>query len=268
MTVYRGTLGQGVYGEPGADPTVLSPLFPTSGPGSTGNGIPVPMFKLGTVLRGSEGSSFTLCKLVLVSVTDLLPGQVYQWDRTYLASLITTAAGVLNQEAGVGVVFANAVAAGTYYLWLQREGHAPMRTAASSLATGAGETTTTAGTLKFLTTPTASSYGLPAAGGYLASAGFTFTANTVNGSPTLTNVSSIADLALGASISGTGMPANANICGIRAVGGGFVIDIGTSTTGALTTLQNATANGTAITITVTLTLPAALTQPLAVTRLN
>lgn len=266
MTIYRGTLGQGVYSEAGVDPTVLSPIAPATG--VSNGGVPVPSMRVGTVITGAEGSSFTLCKYVLAATTDILPGQVFQWDRAYTASLITTALGVLNQEAGVSVCFANAVPAGSYYIWLQRTGHAPMRTLAASVATGAGETTTTAGTLKFLTTPTGSSYGLPAAGGYLASAGFTFTANTTNGSPTLTNVSSITDLALGASIAGTGIPANANIATIRSTGGSFVIDIGTTTTGALTTLQNCTANGTAITVTVTLTLPAALTQPLAVTRLN
>lgn len=266
MTLYRGFIGQGVYDDAGIDPTVL--IGPAPATGVSNGGVPVPAMKLGTVMRGDEGTSFTLVKYVLASTTDILPGQVFQWDRAYTASLITTALGVLNQEAGVSVCFANAVVAGTYYIWLARLGHVPMRTAAASLATGFGETTTTAGTLKFLTTPTAASYGLPGAGGYVATAGFTFTANTVNGSPTLTNVSSIADIALGASIAGTGIPANANVCAIRRTGGSFQIDIGTSTTGALTTLQNATATNTSTTITVTLTLPAALTVPLTVSRLN
>lgn len=259
MTIFSSKTASGVFSDPGADPTV--PYGPVPASGTTGNGIPFPPMRIGTVIQGSEGSEFILVKLVLASATDLYPGEVYQFDRDFLASKLTTAAAVLNQEAGVAQVFANQLAAGTYYLWLGRAGHLPVRTLAGSVATGYGESTTTAGTLKFPATATAAATSVNPCTGYLASAGFTFTASTTNGSPTLTNVSSTKDIALGASLAGTGLPSNAIVAAIRQVGGAFVIDIGTGTAGALTTLQNCTATGAPITITVTLTLPANVYWP-------
>lgn len=253
MTQFLGKLGSGVFGDPGFDPTVL--LGPTPPASVTGAGIPFPPARLGTCTNGSEGTEFVLCKAVLAANTDLLPGEFWTFDRNYLAVKLTTALGVLNQEVAVGVVFANNLAAGTYYVWLARAGHLPVRAAAASVATGYGETTTTAGVAKFPATATVGALSINPSSVYVASAGVTFTANTTSGSPTLTNVSSIADLALGQAIAGTGIPANANICAIRATGGSFQIDIGTTTANTLTTLQNATANGSAITVTGTLTLP-------------
>lgn len=253
MTIFLGKLGSGTFGDPGFDPTVLQGPVPSAG--TTGTGIPYPPARLGTCTNGSEGTEFVLCKLVLAAVTDMLPGEFYTYDRNYLAVKLTTAAGVLNQEAAVGVVFANAQPAGTYYIWLGRAGHLPVRALAASVATGYGETTTTAGVAKFPATATVGAFSINPSSVYVASAGITFTGNITNGSPTITNVSSIADLALGMSIAGTGIPANANICAIRNSGGSFQIDIGTSTANALTTLQNATATTAGLTITGTLTLP-------------
>jgi hypothetical protein len=260
MTNYLGKFGSGTYGDPGSDPTVLQ--GPTPASGTTGNGLLYPPMRLGTTMTGSEGTEFVLCKLVLAALTDMLPGEVYQWDREYLATRLTTATGVLNQEAGVGMVFSNQQAVGTYYIWLARAGHLPIRAAAASVATGYGESTATAGVLKFPASATASAFSVSPTSVYVASAGVTFTATTTNGSPTLTNISQtgIKDLALGAAIAGTGIPANANICAIRQTGSTFAIDIGTTTAAALTTLQNATASGS-ITVTATLTLPANVSWP-------
>jgi hypothetical protein len=260
MSVWTGKNGSGVWSDPGADPTVAYGPVPASG--VTSNGIPLPPFKPGMVVTGDLGTEFILCKLVLAAATDLIPGQAYQWDKDYLATILTTAASVLNEEVGFAQIYANQLAAGTYYVWLGRSGHLPVVCATGTVATGSGETTATAGALKFPASPTAGSKSVSPTSAYVASAGFTFTANTVNGSPTLTNLSSVTDLCLGALISGTGIPANANIQAIRAVGGGkYAIDIGTSTSGALSTLQNATATGTAVTITVTGTLPVNVDWP-------
>jgi hypothetical protein len=255
MTIFLGKLGGGVFSDPGADPTVAYGPVPSAG--NTGTGIPYPTFRLGTVINGTEGSEFVFCKLVLAAATDMLPGEFYTWDRNYLAVKLTTALAVLNQEAGVALIFANQQAAGTYYLWLARAGHMPVRAAAASVAGGLAETTTTGGVGKFPAAPTVGAYSISPATSYVASAGVTFTGNITNGSPTITNVSaaSVADLALGQSIAGTGIPANANICAIRASGGTYQLDIGTSTAAALTTLQNATATTAALVITPTLTLP-------------
>lgn len=259
MTVYNAKTGSGVWSDPGADPSVIYGPVPAAG--TTGTGLVYPPMRLGTSINGTEGGEFILAKLVLGSATDMLPGEFYTFDRDYTATKLSTATSVLNQEVGVAQVFSNQQAAGTYYLWLARAGHLPVRAAAASVATGFGETTATAGVAKFPATPTTTAYSINPSSVYVASAGFTFTATTTNGSPTLTNVSSIKDVALGASIAGTGIPSNAIVSAIRPVGNGYVIDIGTSTTGALTTLQNCTATANNITVTVTLTLPANVYWP-------
>ena len=110
--------------------------------------------------------------------------------------LLTTAASVLNQEVAFLQAWAPATAAGTYYVWLGRAGHLAVK--ATGAANGFGETTATAGTVNFAATPTVGTKSITPTSLYVAS--FTFTANTTNGSPYLTNVSSIADLALGAAI--------------------------------------------------------------------
>lgn len=253
MTIFNTKTGSGIFSDPGADPAVIYGPVPAAG--TTGTGVALPPMRLGTVLNGTDGSEFILAKLVLAAATDLLPGEFYTFDRDFLAVKLTTALSVLNQEAGVAQVFANQQAAGTYYIWLGRAGHLPVRAAAASVAGGLAESTTTAGVAKFPATATVTAYSISPTTVYVATAGFTFTATTTNGSPTLTNVSSIKDIALGATLAGTGLPANAIVAAIRQVGGAYVIDIGTSTTGALTTLQNCTATANTITITVTLTLP-------------
>jgi hypothetical protein len=255
MTIFLGKFGGGVFSDPGADPTVAYGPIPSVG--TTGTGIPYPPYRLGSIVNGSEGSEFVFTKLILASATDMLPGEFYTYDRNYLAVKLATATSILNQEVGVALFFANQLAAGTYFVWLGRAGHLPVRAAAASLATGFGETTATAGVAKFPATPTVTAYSINPSSVYVASAGVTFTGNITNGSPTITNVSaaSVADLALGQSIAGTGIPANANICAIRTAGGTYQLDIGTSTAAALTTLQNATATTLNLVITPTLTLP-------------
>lgn len=260
MSVWTGKNGSGIWSDPGADPTVAYGPVPAAG--QTGQGILLPPFKVGMVVTGDLGTEFVLCKLVLAAATDLIPGQAYQWDKDYTATLLTTAGSVLNQEVGFAQIYASQLAIGTYYIWLGRAGHMPVNTIAGTVANGYGETSATAGALKFPAAPTAGSKSVSPTSAYVASAGFTFTANVTNGSPTLTNVSSLTDLALGALISGTGIPANANIQAIRSVGGGkFAIDIGTSTAGNLNVLQNATATNAAVTITVTGTLPVNVDWP-------
>ena len=257
--------GSGVWDELGANPCTLYAL-PTAGAS-----IPVPQFRLGQRIEGSEGTQWVFCRLVLAGTTDLLPGDVYQMDENWLLTKLTTAAGLLNYELGVGQVFAPATLTGTYYLWIAVRGHVIARAAASSLISGRAETTTTAGLVKFLTTNTA---GTLSAGGFAAlaaSSNITFTGNTLNGSPTIVNVASqitlnllvggITDLALGATITGTNLPANACIAAIRKTGNTWAIDIGTSTTGAQKTLQNASGTATGTTFTLTTVVQAALNIP-------
>jgi hypothetical protein len=250
--------GSGVWSDPGANPCVLYAVPSTTAP-TGGLGIPAPQWKLGMTINGDTGSEFVFCKLVLGATTDLLPGQAYQYDENFTATLLTTANSVLNYEFGVCNVWAPQAVAGTYYIWVQRAGHCAVQAAAASIATGQAETTATAGVLKFLasashTAGTKSTQGLTAFG---ASSSITFTGTTVSGSPYITAVASgnaasvLADLQVGMVFTGTGAPANSIIAAITRTGNTWQITIGTNTAGSYSTLQNATASNSAVTFTVT-----------------
>jgi len=241
--------GSGVWSDPGANPCIL--YGPQAAAGVTSNGVPIPNFKLGMVVSGDLGTEFVYCKLVLSGTTDLLPGQVYQIDKDYNATLLVNASSVLNEEVMVLSVWGPATPAGTYYGWFGRAGHLSVQAAAGSVATGFGETTATAGQLKFPASATATFKSVSPASAYQASSGITFTGNTANGSPTITGIASINDLQVGQAVTGAGLPANAIIAALRRTGTAWAADIGTNTAGSYATLQNATANGTGVTFTVT-----------------
>lgn len=263
MTVFQGDFGRGistgsgVWSDPGANPCIA--YGPVPGSGTTGTGIPFPNFRVGTTINGSEGAEFVLCKLVLAAVTDLLPGQGYFWDAQFTATLFsgTNASNILSDEVGILNVFGPNTAAGAYYVWLQRAGHASVMAIAGSVATGLGETTATAGSLKFPASATASQKSAGPLTAFVASSGVTFTGNTTNGSPYILNVVSamtgggITDLQLGQTITGTNLPANSVIASIDSLGGKWRIGIGTGTATNYQTLQNATGTAAGTTFTVT-----------------
>lgn len=261
--------GSGVWSDPGANPCLL--YGPVSTSGSAGGGVLQPQWKLGMVVHGDSGAEFVFGKLVLGSPADLLPGQAYQLDENFSATLLTTSNSVLNAEVGVLNVFAVQQAAGTYYAWFQRAGHAAVQAASGSAATAQAETTATAGQLKFPsgshTGGTKSTDEITAFG---ASSSISFTASTASGSPYLTAVASavsgagggVADLTPGMVITGTGLPANAIIAAIDKQGGQWRIAVGTNSAGAYSTLQNATANGAGATFTVSSHVIANLKRPI------
>jgi hypothetical protein len=251
--IFQGNYGSGVFSDPGADPTRLYGPVPAAG--QTGQGVLLPPMRVGTVISGDAGSEFVLCKLTLGSTTDLVPGQAFQFDKDYNASLLSTSGSVLNQEVAFGQAFAPQTAAGTWYIWLGRAGHLAVK--ATGAANGFGETTAVAGTVNFAATPTAGTKSISPSSLYAAS--FTFTATTATGSPYLANVASIADLTLGAAIAGTGIPASTVVGSIAKAGNAWIL--GMVQSAALTTPQNATANGTAVTVTVSGTLPANIDWP-------
>ena len=236
MTVYQGDFGKGVatgsgvWSDPGANPCIL--YGPQVAAGLSSNGAPLPNWRPGMVVSGDVGAEFVYAKLALASVTDLLPGQAYQLDKDYNATLLTTANSVLNQEVVILNVWAPQTPVGAYFGWFQRAGRASVQAAAASVATGFGETTATAGQLKFPATPTAGQKSVSPTSGYQASSGITFTGNTAAGSSTITGVTSINDLQLGQVITGANLPANAIVAAIRRSGGGWSIDIGTNTAGS------------------------------------
>jgi hypothetical protein len=251
--------GSGVWSDPGVNPCKLYGPLPTAG--TTGNGILLPPYKLGMVVNGDLGGEFVLGKLTLGSTTDLLPGQGYFLDKDFNLTLMsgTNASNILNAEVGVLNVWGPQTPAGTYWAWIQRAGHCSVQAAAASAATGSAETTTTAGQFKFPTSPTASQKNALPMTAYNASSSVTFTGATSSGSPYITGVQSVSggaanpldDLQVGQVITGTGMPANAIIAAIDRQGSGWRITIGTNTAGSYSVLQNATANGTGVTFTVT-----------------
>lgn len=266
--------GSGVWGEPGCNPCLLSPALPSGGTANMkgGEGIPIRSFKLGTVVRGDYGTEFVYCRWVPGSTLDLLPGMVFQIDENFTASQLTTAGLVLSGSAGVCMVFQPAVLAGTYFLWLAVRGNIGVRAAAASLASGVAESTATAGIPKFLITHTASSLTINGLIASAASSNITFKADTVNGSPVLSNISSqislegavggITDLQLGATFTGTGAPANACLASLYRTGNTWAGMIGTATAGAQKTAQNASATNLQTTFTITTNVQGVALSPL------
>ncbi|RXT18765.1 hypothetical protein B5P46_28145 [Rhizobium leguminosarum] len=240
--------------------------FVVEGPIVSGSGIPGPNFSLGAVAGGDRESEWVYCQLVLASQTTLQPGQWFQWTRDYVASLLTTAAAVVGNRCGVfsgaaqpptitgGPIGSITLAAGTYYIWLQRNGQAPALVTTATAALVVAETTTTAGLANAPASATVSTKAI--ANVNFAAANQTFTATTVNGSPVLTNLSALSANSgpfIGASVSGTGIPGGTTITGITYTPNNVVQSI--------TLSANATANGTGITITATGVLEATLMRP-------
>jgi hypothetical protein len=225
---------------PGASP------FSLEGPVTAGTGQLGPQFKPGTtVALGDNGAEFIYCKLVLSGTTTLADGQLYTIDGTFSASLLTTTNSPRGQSVVVGRVNQANVAAGTYYFWVQRAGNAPV--VMSGSANALAETTATGGKANFTNSPTVGSKLI--VGLYVFNASPTFTANTKNGSPTLTGISSLDEVALGAGVAGTGIPGSTTVIGIDRVNG------------TITMSANASADGTGITVTLSGTVAANVMWP-------
>ncbi|MEF0939627.1 hypothetical protein [Rhizobium sp. BR 362] len=241
--------------------------FQVDGPFVSGSGIPGPNFTLGSLAWGDAEAEWVYCKLVLASQTTLQPGMWLQWDKDYNANLLTTATAVVGYGVGVfagamqpptitgGPVGTITLAAGTYYLWVQRAGQAPaLVSATTTAALVIAETTTTAGQGNVPASATVGTKQITPVS--FQTANITFTATTVNGSNVLTLLSGASSASgpfIGASIAGTGIPASTTVTGITYGPNGVVQSI--------TLNNNATANGTAITMTVTGVLEARLMWP-------
>ncbi|NTJ63535.1 hypothetical protein G6M50_38100 [Agrobacterium rhizogenes] len=241
--------------------------FNIEGPIVAGSGIPGPNFTLGSLAWGDAEAEWVYCKLVLASQTTLQPGMWLQWDKDYNANLLTTATAVVGYGAGVfagqsinptvtgGPAGTVTLAAGTYYIWVQRAGQAPaLVSATTTAALVIAETTTTAGQANVPASATVGTKQITPVS--FQTANITFTATTVNGSNVLTLISGASTASgpfIGASISGTGIPASTTVTGVTYSPNGTVQSI--------TLNNNATANGTAITMTVTGVLEARLMWP-------
>lgn len=239
----------------GCDPKVLE------GPsGTTGTGTISPQFQLGHVAYGDAGSEYTYCKLVLASATTLLPGQLYYWDDDYALTLLATAASPYGVRVGVGLVNAYSVAAGTYYMWVQHAGQAPVRYTTQTTNKPV-ETTATAGAMNSPASATGSSKKI--LGLAFTKAIATFTGTVTNGSPYITGPFTGATVQsgpfLGASISGTGIPASTQIGSITSVGG---VITSISMVNSSGTLVNGTATNAGVTITPSLVAEARVSWPI------
>ncbi|NKQ73852.1 hypothetical protein C3Y89_26565 [Rhizobium sp. UPM1132] len=240
--------------------------FVVEGPIVAGSGVPGPNFALGAVAGGDRESEWVYCKLVLASTTTLQPGQWFQWDRDYTATLLTTAAAVVGNRCGVfagasqaptqsgGPAQSISLVAGTYYIWVQRNGEAPALVTTATAALVVAETTATAGLANAPASATTTTKAIQ--GVNFTAANQTFTATTVNGSAVLTSLGSVSPAGgpfIGAAISGTGIPGATTISGITYTPSGTIQSI--------TMSANATANGTGITVTATGVLEATLMRP-------
>ncbi|AVA22473.1 hypothetical protein [Rhizobium sp. NXC24] len=231
--------------------------FVVEGPIVAGSGIPGPNFSLGSVSWGPSEAEWVYCKLTLASTTTMQPGQWLQWDKDYNASLLTTTAAVVGNRCGVfsgaaqpptisgGPVGTITLAAGVYYIWVQRSGQAPALTSGTVTANiVVAETTATAGMLAVPASPTATTKQITPVS--FAAANFTFTATDTSGSPTLTALSGVSTGSgpfIGATVSGTGIPASTTITGITYSPSGAIQSI--------TMSANATSSNAGITVTAT-----------------
>lgn len=248
----------------GANPFVLDgPLVSstTTPTGGAGSGLIMPAARLGDTCVGDSGSEYVYCLLALSGAT-LVPGQAYVIDKQFTATLATTSNSPRGNNVGFCQVNApTAPATGTYYVWLQRKGNTGVWASASPVANTPAETSATGGKLGF---PTSGTTGAKAiVGCYNYATSFTCTATTTSGSPTLTNVvmtagSDFSDIVVGATISGTGVPASSYVGSVSSVGGALTIGL---TTSDLKTAANATATANTITMTVAGTLVSAINLP-------
>lgn len=193
------------WSEIGALPTSL--LGPLTASGVSNQGTPQPQFQPGTRVQGNGHGEWVLGTLVLAAPTTLANGQAYVLDRNFTATLLTTANSPRGNSVGYGSVSQASVAAGTYYIWLQVKGHCPVQF--TGVANAIGETTATGGLVNYTNTPTGSTKAV--LGDHLFVASQTFTVSTLNGSAILSNVSSFNDVAVGASLAGTGLGASAKV---------------------------------------------------------
>lgn len=225
---------------------VYAPL----GPIDTVNG---PMFnqRPGTIVHGDGGATFMVCRFTATNGQVLNQGDLMRIDNNFVATLAVTSGGALGPKVGTFFVGGNYLnvptdqmtpfsytfsPAGDYAVWVQIDGVSLLNCASTALTGKVVTTSTTAGRADAPTGgPASGSYTL--GGVFLPATNYTFTATTVNGSPVLTNVSTLVGIYPNQTISGTGIPGSTTIASIDAKAN------------TVTLSANATANGSTITMT-------------------
>lgn len=214
---------------------------------------PFPDFRYGEIVHGDAAGVFVAAKFTATAAQTVKQGDVMYVNNNFVATLAATAGRALGLKVGTFFVGGNYqevpgataapfsytfAAAGDYLVWVQIDGVSLVNAASTALTAKTACTTTTAGQLD---APTAGvTAGSGTIGGlFLPATNYTFTATTVNGSPTLTNISTLTGIYPNMSITGTGIPGSTTISSIQGVPGNYTITLS----------ANATANGTTITMT-------------------
>lgn len=231
----------------GIGPRLYAPEGPLDITGKSG---PLPSFRVGEVVSGDQEAEFVFLLFTVGSAPlTVNQGDLFQWDNNGVATQLTTAAGVRGQSVGafyLGGRYGDPAATpfsyvfpvtGTYGMWVQRSGVSLLKAAAAAAAGNLAETTATVGQANAPASATVGSKLI--VGLYLAQTNVAFTANTTNGSPTLTNISSTAGLYPGQTVAGTGIPGSSTIASINGNPGNYTITLS----------ANATATGTAVAVT-------------------
>lgn len=213
-----------------------------------------PSQRLGVAVGGDCESEFVSLLFDATAGQVVRQGDAVVWDNSYRAIYCTTtnatrgmSLGTIylggrygDSAAGGGALGGGAAfsytfpTAGTYLIWVQRAGSSLLSVTSSAATNNLAETTATSGQLGAPASPTLGSKLVT--GLYLpaAQSTFTFTANTVNGSATLTNISLFKGLVVGQTISGTGIQTGTIITGIY--GNTVTISLAATATNTSTTI--------------------------------
>lgn len=205
-------------------------VYAPEGPFGAAGNFPLLSFKPGSVVGGDAEGEFVYLLFSPVTSVTLNQGDALVWDQSFIAVQSATGAGAHPFGACVGTLFlggrvgdpaaitpGNAwswtFTPGTYGIWVQRAGTSLLNLASINVQTKPINTTAVAGQLNQPSSPLAGSMGIQGVYSTLSTA--TFTANTTNGSATLTNVSATKGLEIGVSLSGTGIATGAIITDIQ-----------------------------------------------------
>jgi hypothetical protein len=234
-------------------------IYVPEGPYGAAGNLPVQGFRPGEVAEGEAEGEFVFVLVDMTAGQIINQGDAFVWDNSWRATLTGSVAAATAYPLGMGVGTAffggrindpaaapaagsywsfTATAVGTYGIWMQRSG-------ASLLKTGTITTQATQPVTDSADANMKGGIGFVAPGthtnqvpiGTIASmpTSIVFTATTVTGSTTLTVISSFQDLAVGDTLSGTGIAT-----------GAIIADIGN---GTVTMSLAATANGSGVSIT-------------------
>jgi hypothetical protein len=248
-------------------------VYLPEGPFGAAGQTPLPSFRPGEVIAGDAEAEFVYLIFSPTAAVTVNQGDVFMWDNSYRATLLpAAAAGALTLGNSWGTFFlggrvgdpAAAPAAGDYWsytfpsagnygIWVQRAGTSLIKVYSASGTIAAGKvvsSTAVVGAVDSIASgwPTNSQ---TSQGGYLAPTSLAFTANTTNGSTTLTNVSNCRFLVVGQTLSGTGIPNGTVITDIQGTTismslAATATNTGTSITAANMSTWGTTVNGSAV----------------------